>query len=155
MKFASTSLLLTVLVSSTACAEEKIVQAQLFIGTPWKIAAVGADKAFANGVGTLSLAPEGRLSAFSGCNGIGASYRYEGNTLTVGPAMATRMACMPEKKMQDEQTLGDALAKGPFTVKESPSGATLTAADGTEIVLVPVDDGAGDPATAQDEAVRR
>lgn len=137
MKFASISLIAAVLASSAARAEELDQQAQLFVGTPWKIASIGADKGFADGLSTLTLTREGRLSAFSGCNGMGAKYTYERGALTVGPVMATRMACTPEK-MRDEQALGDALANGPFSVNESAAGATLTSEDGTVIVLVPV-----------------
>lgn len=114
-------------------------QAQLFVGTPWKIAQVGSHTGFAQGVATLSLDREGGFSAFSGCNGMGGGYTLEAQKLEFKGMVGTLMAC-DEPKMRDEQILKDALGSGPFTVSEHAGGATLRSAGGLVIELVPVAD---------------
>ena len=125
-------------VTSVQTTDEQSVRAQLLIGTPWKIAKVGDRANFADGVATLSTTREGRLSAFAGCNGMGAEFTYADGVLKVGSMMATQMACEPAKKMDDEQALGEALSNQTLKVVESSKGATLTNDVGTVIELVPV-----------------
>jgi len=142
MKFASTKLVAAALLLA-ACqnAQAGDVPPQLFVGTQWKIEAVNGQAHFADGLGTFSLDREGRLSTSAGCNGMGGSYTLSGNQLTVGPMMGTQMACMPEKKMEDERLLADVLGnKGPFTVKPDEKGVTLSGQQGAVIRLVPVEE---------------
>ena len=54
---------------------------------------------------SVAFGPEGTLTGSTGCNGFSASYRTEGDgSITIGPAMATRMACdQPGGIMDQEQ----------------------------------------------------
>ena len=91
-------------------------------GTNWQITAIN---------GTAPASPEkakvefseGRISASVGCNGIGASYNADRNTLTTGPARSTRMAC-PGPLMEQESALMGFFEKD-VTIRFTPEGNML------------------------------
>jgi uncharacterized lipoprotein YbaY len=95
---------------------------------------------------TANFGPDGQLSGLAGCNSYNATYQTEGNTITIGPATATRKACsQPEGVMEQEmqyltalgtaatyQLQGDKLelrtAEGALAVTFASSGQTASSA---------------------------
>jgi heat shock protein HslJ len=63
-------------------------------GTSWHVAAINGKVTPASDRYSMSFA-DGRISARFGCNGGGAPYSVAGDTITTGPVMSTKMACMP------------------------------------------------------------
>lgn len=45
---------------------------------------------------------DGRVAGHSGCNRFTGSYRQEGDSLKLGPVAATKMACSPERMLQEQ-----------------------------------------------------
>lgn len=101
----------------------------------WKVESLGADtRVFADGNASVAFSDEGRVSAYAGCNRIGGAYTVSGDVVEVSRMMSTRMACMPQQKMLDEQALVEAL-EGPRTVRFTGNKAILSKADGVVLVL--------------------
>ena len=61
--------------------------------TNWRISAINGRRVPAAGPYRIDFT-EDRLSAQAGCNRLGGSYRLQGDRLTAGPIMSTRMACV-------------------------------------------------------------
>gem|GEM_PF-1254492 len=80
---------------------------------------------------TLKFA-ENRVSGNAGCNGLGGSYKTDGNTLTFGPIISTLMACPEPGVMERERTLGQALQE---TQSYAISGTTLSLLNSAGAVL--------------------
>lgn len=57
---------------------------------------------------TLKIEPDGRVSAHSGCNGMGGQATIQGQRISFGPLVGTLMAC-PEPRMQVERRFREAL----------------------------------------------
>ncbi len=101
----------------------------------WRVESLGSDtRAFADGNATVAFDEEGRVSAYAGCNRIGGAYTVSGDVVEVSRMMSTRMACMPQQKMLDEQALLQAL-EGPRTMRLTGNKAILSKADGVVLVL--------------------
>lgn len=134
MKFASTKLIVAslALLLGQACFHEADVPVK---GTSWRVESLGLDTTtFAQGIATVAFDEDGRIAAYAGCNRMAGRYTVRGHVLDISQLMATRMACMPAKKMQDEQALADALGKV-TQVDIVDDKATLKGADGVVIVL--------------------
>lgn len=74
----------------------------------------------------LSFGTNDRISANAGCNGHGGTVTFDGDTLTAGPLMGTKMACPPPHDTAD--TWVTELFDGPLTW--SLDGRTLTLSRG-------------------------
>ena len=72
------------------------------INTSWRITAINGRVVPADRPYRLEFT-DGRLSGRAGCNSFGGGYQLNGNRLTAGPLMSTRMAC--PGRMADEQTV--------------------------------------------------
>lgn len=98
--------------------------AMLLAGSEWGLD--GNDKAFVQ-------FGDGRVSGHGGCNRFGGSYTQDETRLSIGPLMATRMACAPEV-MSAEQEFMDALQAARhveathllLTLKDESGGVLLT-----------------------------
>lgn len=75
-------------------------------GTNWRVAEVGG-MPIPQGEDYFMRFEASDVSAKFGCNSMGGSYRYDGQTLVAGPLMATRMACA---EMRHENAAGRILA---------------------------------------------
>ena len=105
------------------------------VGTEWRVESLGATtRPFADGNATVAFSDEGQVSAYTGCNRMGGQYTIKGRVLAISRLMSTRMACVPQQKMLDEQALAEALAKV-TNVEVAGQKATLSGADGVAIVL--------------------
>jgi heat shock protein HslJ len=76
-------------------------------GTKWTLVSFGpkgAENPVVSGSKvTLEFEQPGKLGGTGGCNGYGADYQVEGNTLAVGAVVSTLMACADEAVNQQEQ----------------------------------------------------
>ncbi len=102
-------------------------------GTSWTFVSIGGVPVAGERPTSLQFEGE-RLSGSAGCNRFSGSYKVEAGTLTVGPLMATKMAC-PGAGMAQESAFF-ALMRGPVTLA-FPSDGTLeiTGADGQRAIL--------------------
>jgi heat shock protein HslJ len=113
-----------------------LLAALLFVACAPVAAAVGLDGTNWTLVGTsnvtLSFA-DGHATGNGGCNQYRASYTASGSTLTLGPAMATKRACLESDKNAQETAYFDAL--GRVTTYEI-SGDRLTLRDAANTAVL-------------------
>jgi len=86
-------------------------------GTSWGFAGETGERA-----PHVEFVAGGRVTGSSGCNLFSGSYAIDGDTVTIGPVVATRCACPPDI-MKRESELFQAFDK---TRKAEVSGDTLT-----------------------------
>jgi heat shock protein HslJ len=91
------------------------VQAVQLEGSSWKLVSYhdgeSALVSVLNGTEITAAFAESKLSGSAGCNNYFASYDFEGETLTLGPAATTRKMCAePEGIMEQERAYLAALA---------------------------------------------
>ena len=90
-------------------------QSQNLAGTSWRVTGYNNGKQAVVSVLTgtsltMAFANDGRVSGSAGCNNYSAQYTLGGQTLTIGPAAATRKMCVnPERIMEQEQQFLKAL----------------------------------------------
>ena len=77
---------------------------------------------------------DGSLSASAGCNSMGGPVKVNGSILEVDELMSTQIACTDDLMAQDARLT--ALLTGRPEVSGSADGFTLTAPDGTTLVMV-------------------
>ncbi len=92
-------------------------------GTAWRFTAIDGAAPVRLDRATMVFT-EDRLSANVGCNGMGGTWRLDGDRLVGGPYMSTRMFC--EGVMEQESAVGALLAANP-TVVVAGDRMTLTA----------------------------
>ena len=102
--------------------------------------AVGDPERQVLGPVTISFTADS-VSVDTPCNDMGASVEYSPSTLTVGPVMATEMAC-EAPLMEQDQLIADVLAGNPtWQVADGiltlTSGRTVITADSTADGVVP------------------
>lgn len=75
---------------------------------------------------------EGRVSVSNTCNRLGGSYALDGDTLSVGNLVQTRMACVDDALMRSDDAIGERLQaggtlrlEGDELVLATPAGETL------------------------------
>lgn len=62
----------------------------------WNLTSIaGGDLAtlFTNKVPTMEMTADGKVTGYAGCNNYRSTYALDGNTVTFGPVMSTKMAC--------------------------------------------------------------
>jgi heat shock protein HslJ len=80
---------------------------------------------------TMAFGTDGRVTGSAGCNNYFGPYTHEADRLTLGPAAATKKACLqPEGAMEQEQQFLAALGTV-ATVRLEGNRARLQAADGS------------------------
>ena len=105
------------------------VEAVNLTNTNWRITAI--DGRAVSGDYHLDFTAD-RLSGRAGCNGFGGSFRLDGDRLTAGPLMSTRMAC--PGRMRDEQAVLRIL-RVPVTARQSSEQALELRGGGGSISL--------------------
>ena len=115
-------------------------------GTTWQLDTHYSGDAASHWAGmesaTLTLT-DGRARVATGCNTGSATYTLDGDQLTFGPLMLTRMACA-EPAMELEHLVVGALDGQSLTVRSEAGQLTLTGEDGTGLGLRAVDSASGD-----------
>jgi heat shock protein HslJ len=77
---------------------------------------------------TANFGADGKLSGNAGCNDYSAPYQLDGNKITIGPAVTTRMAC--EQAAMDQETQYLAALATAATYRIDGSKLELRTADG-------------------------
>jgi heat shock protein HslJ len=95
-------------------------------GTNWSV--VGIDGDAVRGDAYVLRFEDERLSGRAGCNSFGGPYHVEGDTLTAGPLMATRMAC-PGARMTHERNAMRVLG-GPVRIDRDGDTMVLSGSGG-------------------------
>ncbi|MDX3855017.1 META domain-containing protein [Streptomyces sp. AK02-01A] len=94
---------------------------------------VGGKKTAAPAGASVEIGTEGRASARTGCNSIGADVTVDGDTITVGDKRSTLIGC-PEKLKDFEKALNGAFS-GKLKAEVDDKRLTLTTAGGDSIAL--------------------
>jgi len=94
--------------------------AMLLTGTNWQVVAINGRPTPAHDF-YVNFMPD-RMSSKFGCNSLGAGYSQQGNILTAGAVMATRMAC-PDMSFENR---GSAILALPMTVSGMGNHLTLS-----------------------------
>lgn len=103
-------------------------------GTEWTLVSIdGAAPADGTEI-TLVLDGEG-VAGSAGCNRYSGSYTLNGDTVTFGPFVTTRMAC-PQPIMQQESAFLTAL-EGAATFKIADGQLTIVSASGVTLIFAP------------------
>lgn len=82
-------------------------------GTEWRFTAIDGTAPVRPDRATMAFTEE-RLNANVGCNGMGGTWRLDGDRLVGGPYMSTKMFC--EGVMEQESAVGALLAANPTVV---------------------------------------
>jgi len=101
------------------------------VGANWKLTNLNGEDVQAPIRVTANFGADGSLSGSGGCNTYNASYETDGNSIFIGPAMSTMMAC-DEAIMAVEDAYMAALASA-ATYQIDGDALTLTDAGGTAI----------------------
>ena len=94
-------------------------------GTNWRVVSINGTQTPASNF-YVNFMPD-RMSAKFGCNSLGAGYTQNGNMLTAGAIMATKMAC-PDMSFE---TQGSAIMMQPMTISGLGNRLTLSSRAGT------------------------
>ena len=94
-------------------------------GTNWRVLAINGTRTPASNF-YVNFMPD-RINAKFGCNSLGAGYSQNGNMLTAGAIMATRMAC-PDMSFENQAS---AILSQPVTVSGYGNRITLTNSHGS------------------------
>jgi heat shock protein HslJ len=82
-------------------------------GTAWRLVEYGPTDApiaaLAEPPVTVTFEAGGRLAGSGGCNSYGGTYALDGQSLSIGEIVSTRMACADDRAMQQETTILAAL----------------------------------------------
>jgi heat shock protein HslJ len=62
-------------------------------GTSWSLVEMGGTADFAHIVPTIEFGTDGTVSGFAGCNRFGGSFAVDGQNLTLGPLVTTKIFC--------------------------------------------------------------
>jgi len=134
------SLLLATLTLATlalsACASK--TETPSLSGTSWKLASYGeieVQTPAADGIETqIDFGSDGKVSGTVGCNRFSGSYTQQDDQITLGPLMATKMAC-PDLPMTQESVAFGVLV-GTVKYEMNESQLTIFSEEGTlKIVL--------------------
>ena len=68
-------------------------QAVGLAGTRWDLVEMGGTADFARIVPTMEFGQDGAISGFAACNSFSGSFTLDGEAITLGPIVSTKMAC--------------------------------------------------------------
>lgn len=102
--------------------------ADTLAGTGWTLTSLGGQAVLSEPVVTANFGGGGALTGSAGCNQYRATYKVDGDKITIGPAASTMMAC-PEPIMKQEVAYLQALGQA-ATFKVDSAQLTLFDAGG-------------------------
>ena len=126
------ALLVVMAMTGHGLADEPGDIAKRLTGAEWKVIEMAGEAPAGRGEASIAFLAEGRLAGRSFCNRYMAGWTLHGQTLSIGQAGVTMMAC-PEEMMRQEQAFLKMIS-GPLKVSFGGDGTLiLTAADGRTI----------------------
>ena len=88
-------------------------------GSTWELVAFDGEAVAGDTVPTLAFDQQGAVSGSTGCNTFSGEVAIEGNALSFGPLVTTRMACAdPAANAQEEAFLSAMAGVSGYTVDE-------------------------------------
>lgn len=116
-----------------ACAQAPRRPEALTVGGAWRIDQAMVEPLLDRRRARLDFSADGRLTGHASCNTLTATYTLAGDRFTLGPVVATRMACAALQMEQEDRIL-TALARA-ATAKVRPDGLLeLRDADGRGVL---------------------
>lgn len=97
----------------------------------WRVDLIDGKAPIAGSKVTMRFEPKGRVSGIASCNRYGAAYTVEGDNISFGPAMTTRMACPPDIMAQEQRFLR--VLEGAATWRIGAERLIIRTADGPAI----------------------
>lgn len=82
----------------------------------------------------IEFGQDGKLSGNVGCNGFGGEYEVNGNAITFGPIMSTKMFCEGPVGEQEATTLSVLFESATFALDDNT--LTITSADGNSVIVL-------------------
>lgn len=82
----------------------------------------------------IEFGADGQLNGNVGCNGFGGDYQVEGNTVTFGPIISTKMFCEGPVGEQEATTLAVLSESATFSLDGDT--LTITSADGNSVIML-------------------
>ena len=82
----------------------------------------------------IEFGENGQLSGNVGCNGFGGEYKVDGDVLTVGPNISTKMFCEGPVGEQEATTLSVLFESATFSLEGDT--LTITSADGNSVIML-------------------
>jgi heat shock protein HslJ/uncharacterized lipoprotein YbaY/membrane-bound inhibitor of C-type lysozyme len=76
---------------------------ELLLGAEWRVASIDGQPLVEGSTVTLAFTDEGRVAGSGSCNRYSASFTLTGESLTIGQAAATKMACAPGLMEQEQR----------------------------------------------------
>lgn len=65
------------------------------VGTRWDLAEMGGTADLARIVPTIEFGQDDSIAGFAGCNSFSGSFMFDGEAITIGPIVSTKIACEP------------------------------------------------------------
>ena len=123
-------------------------------GTSWTVTGYNNDQAavvslLAETEITADFGLDGRLTGSAGCNTYTAAYQTEGNTVSIGPAASTRMACPQPEGVMEQETAYLAALETAATYQLRGDRLELRTADGALAVTFAASGQAGSSSTPE------
>ncbi len=107
-------------------------------GTAWQLVSLDEAGLVEGSTVTLAFDDAGGLSGSGGCNSYSASYTSDGETLSIGPVVSTKMACMDAGVMEQEAAFFAALSQAvSYTVVDDQ--LIVTYGTGQTMMFAPVE----------------
>lgn len=123
---------LVAVMALASCASKKT--ASVVLTGDWKVIQLGTQPVDSMGdfaYPELSFFEDGKYHAYAGCNQINGNFQLEGNTLTWGEALSTKMFCEDVMELEDALVL---LLQGKQTLEEQGDHVLLLN-EADEVVL--------------------
>lgn len=118
----------------TASVEPAAADASSFQGAAWTVSEIEGEPTLATVKPSLTFSPDGRVSGSGSCNSYGGPYTVTAEGLSIGPAAATRRACLDAATTGQEQRFFDAFGRVTRFKIGADGTLALLGADGAVLI---------------------
>jgi heat shock protein HslJ len=151
---------LSSVVASAQRGRDLSTDARTLVNTQWRLVSLGRVGAEANVSGptpiTLNFGADGRASGSGGCNSYSSTFRVQGDSLSFGPTISTKRACLDSGANQREQQFFNALSsanrfrlsRGRLSISYDGGRSVMSFADESQPEETPDEPSENDPVAA-------
>ena len=125
--------IVSIVLAASSCAQGTGVAAPSLLGA-WRVVEIDGAAIPEDVPATVEFSAAGRVSGVGGCNRYGGTYAYDDGALSVGPLMATKMACAEEGLMRVEAMFHERFS-GELAVVGAEDGTVLLTARNGRLLL--------------------